>query len=268
MPGFIIDLDGTMFAGKEPIPYADQFISSIRAKGWPYLYLTNNSTANPGQVADKLRSITGIDTSGSEVLTSAGSAARYITEQNRGSRVFCIGESGLHEALEEAGLELVESEPDFVVQGIDFSFTYSKLEQAVRHIRAGASFIQTNPDHLLPMDRGPIPGAGSIAAAIRTASETEPVVIGKPSRIIMDYGIERVGLPAQDIWVIGDNIRTDIGGGIAAGCRTVLTLTGLATPANVETLIRETGIRPDRTCAHLMELFETLDKIGSSPLQS
>lgn len=260
MPGFIIDLDGTMFAGQDPIPYADEFIFSIREKGWPFLYLTNNSTVNPGQVARKLHSITGIEASDREVLTSAVSAARYITERNRGSRVFCIGEAGLLEAMEEAGLELVETSPDYVVQGLDRSFTYARLEQAVRHIRAGAAFIQTNPDHLLPTEIGPIPGAGSIAAAIRTASETEPVVIGKPSRIIMDYAIERIGLPAEDIWVIGDNIRTDIGGGAAAGCRTALTLTGLATPGNVESLIRESGIRPDLVCANLMELYRKLQE--------
>lgn len=258
MPGFIIDLDGTLFAGREPIPHAEPFIRSIRAKNWPYLYLTNNSTANPVQVTEKLRSITGIEATGDQVLTSAVAAARYVAGRRQGRRVFCIGESGLLEAMEEAGLELVDTAPDFIVQGIDRSFTYAKLEQAVRFIREGAAYIQTNPDHLLPMDGGPIPGAGSIAAAIRTASETEPVLIGKPSRIIMEYGIERVGLPAEEIWAVGDNIRTDIGGGAAAGCRTALMLTGLATPANAEALIRETGIRPDAVCGNLMELLGLL----------
>lgn len=258
MPGFIIDLDGTMYAGKEPIALADEFIRTLRKNGWPYLFLTNNSSKHPGEVARHLTAITGIEASGEDVLTSAMAAARYIVEQNRGKRVMCIGEAGLRQALTEAGLTLTEEAPDYVVQGIDREFTYDKLAQAVRLILGGAAFVQTNPDHLLPTELGPIPGAGSIAAAIATASRTEPVIIGKPSRIIMDYAIERIGLPREQVWVIGDNIRTDIRGGAEAGCRTALTLTGIASADNYEAHIRESGIIPDAVCRNLMELLKQL----------
>lgn len=259
MPGFIIDLDGTMYAGKNPIPHADEFIRTLRKNGWPYLFLTNNSSRAPERVAQHLTALTGIEASGGDVLTSATASARYIAERKQGKRVYCVGEEGLMQALTEMGLELTEEEcPDYVVQGIDRAFTYRKLELAVRHIRSGAVFIQTNPDHLLPTERGPIPGAGSIAAAIKLASQTEPIIIGKPSRIITDYAIEQIGLPRGDIWMIGDNIRTDIGAGIAAGCKTALVLTGLATPDNCEALIRESGIAPDAVCRNLTELLERL----------
>jgi len=256
MPGFIIDLDGTMYAGKDPVPGAGDFIRELRGRGLPYLFLTNNSSKHPDQVARHLADMTGLEVDGREVLTSAMAAARYIAERSPGSRVFPVGEEGLKQALQDAGLQMTEEEqPDYVVQGIDREFTYRKLEQAVRFIRGGSLFIQTNPDHLLPTDGKLIPGAGSIAAAIRTASEAEPVVIGKPSPIILRYGIEQLGLPASDIWVIGDNLRTDIAGGAAAGCRTVLPLTGLATPDNVDSLIREYGITPDVICSTLPDLL-------------
>lgn len=258
MPGFIIDLDGTMYAGTKPIPYTGEFIASIRRQGWPYLFLTNNSTVHPHEVAERLENLTGISTSGGDVLTSGMAAARFIVEQNKGNRVYCVGEKALRETLEAAGLALTADKPDYVVQGIDRDFTYSKLVKAVSSIREGALYIQTNPDHLLPMENGPIPGSGAIGAAIAAASETQPVVIGKPSSVIMRYGILHMGLPEQDIWVVGDNIRTDIGAGAATGCRTALVLTGLATPDNYRTLIRETGIEPDFCPAHLMELYEHL----------
>lgn len=260
MPGFIIDLDGTMYAGRNPIPYAGDFIAHIRREGWPYLFLTNNSTVHPHQVAQRLEALTGITTSGGDVLTSAMAAARFIRERNKGDRVFCIGEAALVETLEAAGLTVTDSSPDYVVQGIDRSFTYTKLAQAVSFIRDGAVSIQTNPDHLLPMENGPIPGSGAIGAAIMAASETEPIVIGKPSPIITRYGILHMGLPETDIWVVGDNIRTDIGAGTAVGCRTALVLTGLATPSNVGDLIRTTGIKPDLCPAHLMELYKAVSQ--------
>lgn len=258
MPGFIIDLDGTMYAGKRPIPYAGEFIASIRREGWPYLFLTNNSTVYPHEVAERLASLTGVATSGGDVLTSAMAAARFILERDAGNRVFCVGEKGLRDTLEGAGLVLTDREPDYVVQGIDRDFTYGKLRQAVSFIRAGAVYIQTNPDHLLPLEDGPIPGSGAIGAAIRAAAETDPVVIGKPSPIITRYGLRHIGLPEQDTWMIGDNIRTDIGAGLAVGCRTALALTGLAGPHNYEALIRDTGIQPDLCVANLMELYQRL----------
>lgn len=265
MPGFIIDLDGTMYAGTRPIPYTGEFIASLRRERWPYLFLTNNSTVHPHQVAERLEQLAGINVSGAEVLTSAMATARYITERAQGNRVFCVGEPALMETLEAAGLILTDQEPEYVVQGIDRDFTYTKLSKAVSLIRTGAVFIQTNPDHLLPLETGPIPGSGSIGAAIRAASETEPVIIGKPSPIITRYGIEHLGLPEQNVWMVGDNIRTDIGAGAAVGSRTALVLTGLATPDNVEVLIQSTGIKPDLCPANLMELYEWVREHSDMP---
>jgi 4-nitrophenyl phosphatase len=270
MPGFLIDLDGTMYAGTSQIPHAASFIKALEERGWPYLYVTNNSSRTPEQVAAHIRDIVGIDADAEDVLSSAQAAASYIAERQEGSRVFAIGEAGLRQALTEVGLKLVERDPDFVVQGIDREFTYAKLEAAVRHIAAGAGFVMTNPDHLLPGAHGLSPGAGSLGAAIRMATQIEPVVIGKPSPIIMRYAVERLGLHAADIWAVGDNLRTDIGGGIAAGCRTALVLTGVATSANVDAQIAETGFRPELVCRDLAELLERLDgwtDAADSPLQ-
>lgn len=258
MPGFIIDLDGTMYAGRNPILYADEFIKALRSEGWPYLFLTNNSTVHPGEVAALLEQLTGIPVSPEEVFTSGMAAARYISLNGQGKQVLCIGEQALQETLTAAGFVLTAEAPDYVVQGIDRDFTYAKLTQAVNAIRGGAMYIQTNPDHLLPKENGPIPGSGAIGAAIRTAAETEPVVIGKPSPIISRYGIELLGLPPEEIWMVGDNLRTDIAAGAAAGTRTALVLTGLAGPHNYEALIASTGIRPDFSAHHLMDFYRWL----------
>ncbi|WP_409341977.1 TIGR01457 family HAD-type hydrolase [Paenibacillus sp. MBLB4367] len=259
MPGFLIDLDGTMYAGNRQIPHAASFIRELERRGWPYLYVTNNSSRTPEQVAAHISEVVGIEARSENVLSSAQAAAAYIAERREGRRVYAIGEAGLRQALTDAGLELVEEQPDYVVQGIDRQFTYAKLEAAVRHIAAGAVSIMTNPDHMLPGDGGLSPGAGSLGAAIRMASGIEPVVIGKPSPIIMRYAVERLGLPTAHIWAVGDNMRTDIGGGIAAGCRTALVLTGVATAANVEAQLSEAGCKPDLVCGDLAELLERLD---------
>jgi 4-nitrophenyl phosphatase len=258
MNGFLIDLDGTLYRGSERIEYADDFVRWLKLKKYSYLYVTNNSSRTPEQVAAHLQGM-GIAAQPGDVVTSGQAAAEYIVKQNRGRKVYMIGEHGLEQALREAGLELTEDDPDYVVQGIDRQLTYGKLEKAVRHILAGAESILTNPDHLIPNDGGLSPGAGSIAAAIRTASGREPVVIGKPFPHIMQYAIARIGLPVENIWVVGDNLRTDIAGGKAARCRTALVMTGVTTPDQLDAQIHQTGTVPDLVASHLMELA---DRIG------
>ncbi|NHN30293.1 HAD-IIA family hydrolase [Paenibacillus agricola] len=259
MKGFILDLDGTLYDGDAPIPYAPEFIQWLRDNSYPYLYVTNNSSRTPEQVAAHLRKA-GINALPEEVLTSSQAAALYMKERNIGKHVYAIGEIGLKQALQEVGFKIVEEgeQPDFVVQGIDREFSYSKLAHAVRFIRSGAAFVLTNPDHLLPMNGEVHPGAGSIAASIERASQTEPTIIGKPSPIIMNYAIAKLGLPFNQIWVVGDNLQTDIQGGLAAGCRTALVLTGLVSRGTLAEYEQRTGVHAELVCDHLMKLAEAL----------
>lgn len=258
MVGFLIDLDGTMYAGNKKVPHADEFIKLLKDKKIPHLFVTNNSSRTPEMVAEHLQHL-GIDAEPSDVFTSAQAASQYILEMQTGHRVAFVGETGLEQALLQAGLELTDRQPEFVVQGIDKQFTYQKLITTVRHIRGGATYILTNPDHLTPSDDGEIPGAGSIAAAIQIASQVQPIVVGKPSPIIMNYAVQKLGLPPETVWVVGDNPVTDIGAGQAVGCKTALVLTGLATKETVMKQVERTGIRPDLVCEHLMDLVEELE---------
>jgi len=258
VPGFLLDLDGTLYHGDTPIPEAADFIRWLKQEGHPYVYVTNNSSRPPEQVAAHLGRV-GIDAKPEEVLTSSQAAAMYMQEQNQGSRVYLIGEAGLEQAMQDAGFEPVTDGPtDYVVQGIDRSFNYEKMARAVSLIRSGAGFIMTNPDHLLPWNNELRPGAGSIGASIERASQTEPVVIGKPSPIIMNYAIRKLNLPPEQIWVVGDNLLTDIQGGIAAQCRTALVLTGLINRNTLEEQLAKTGVQPDWVCDTLTDLMDRL----------
>ncbi|MCD1259722.1 TIGR01457 family HAD-type hydrolase [Paenibacillus athensensis] len=253
MYGFLIDLDGTLYRGHEPIPYAGAFLRLLEARGLPYQLVTNNSSRSPEQVAEHLQAL-GIAVPAARVFTSSQAAALYLHARQPGARAYVIGEAGLRDALTAAGFAVTEhDDAAFVVQGIDRSFTYGKLAEAVRRLRGGAGYVLTNPDLLLPGDGGLQPGAGSLAAAIRAAAGVEPVTIGKPSPIIMAYAIARLGLSPADVWVIGDNAATDIRGGAISRCRTALVLTGVATPANVHEQLAAAGVTPDLVCTDLRD---------------
>ncbi|MBW7477605.1 TIGR01457 family HAD-type hydrolase [Paenibacillus oenotherae] len=257
--GLLIDLDGTLYKGHTMIEGADALIHTLRELGTRFLFVTNNSSATPEKVAERLNGM-GIPAQPHEVCTSAQAAAFYIAKRLEASRVFTIGEEGLRFAVMNAGLQLVEENPDVVLQGIDRQLTYSRLSTAVGYIRQGATYILTNPDVLLPSDGGFIPGAGSISALLQTASGVRPTVIGKPSAILMDYALEKLALPAEDTWVVGDNPATDIAAGNAAGCRSILVLTGLATQANYSELLQSADCKADAVFDNLHILLEYIRK--------
>ncbi|MEY8746187.1 TIGR01457 family HAD-type hydrolase [Bacillales bacterium AN1005] len=256
---YLIDLDGTLYHGKHRIEGADKLIRTLDKQGIPYLYVTNNSSRTPEGVAEHLNGM-GIPAKASQVCTSAVAAAEYVAQESPGAKVACIGEDGLLKAIAGAGLELTEIDPQYVIQGIDREFTYAKLTKALRWINAGAQFIMTNPDLQLPSDDGLTPGAGTIGAAIEAATGVQPTVIGKPSSIIMRSAIHRLNLRAEDVAVIGDNMRTDIAAGVAAGCETLLVLTGVTTRDNMDGHIQAAKARPDHVFEDLHKLIEWLSQ--------
>lgn len=255
--GLLIDLDGTLFHGGVMIPGADKLIAGLRRADIPFLFVTNNSSRTPASVAAHLIGM-GIEARPEEVCTSSLAAARYIAGESPEARVAILGEEGLIEACSEAGLTVVTESPQYVVQGIDRSFTYESLARASRWIHEGARFVLTNPDLMLPSDDGVMPGAGSLGAAIEAASGVSPVVIGKPEAHLITYATAVLGITPEDAVVVGDNMRTDISAGKNAGCRTILVLTGLTTRDNYEHYRQITGVTPDEIYSDLAELMAML----------
>lgn len=256
---YLIDLDGTLYHGRHRIEGADKLIRTLNEQGMPYLFVTNNSSRTPQGVADHLNGM-GIPADASQVCTSAVAAAEYVAKETPGAKVACIGEEGLLQAIEAAGLKRTDDAPEYVIQGIDREFSYQKLTNALRWINGGSKFVMTNPDLQLPSDDGLTPGAGTIGAAIEAATGVYPTVIGKPSSIIMKSAISRLNLKSDEVAVIGDNMRTDIAAGAAAGCETLLVLTGITTRDNMDSHIQVTKVRPDHVFEDLHKLIEWLSQ--------
>ena len=127
--GYLIDLDGTMYRGSEEIAEAAGFIEKLREREIPYLFVTNNSSRTPQQVAEKLRQF-GIHAEDDQVFTTSMATANFIAERKADASIYVIGEEGIQTALTEKGFKLVEETPDFVVVGIDRSIDYEKLTKA------------------------------------------------------------------------------------------------------------------------------------------
>ncbi|QKY69788.1 TIGR01457 family HAD-type hydrolase [Lentibacillus sp. CBA3610] len=223
---YLIDLDGTMYRGNEPIESAAAFVGSLASKEIPYLFLTNNSSKTQLQVSEKLEQMA-IPSTPEHVFTSSMATAKYIKRLKASARCFVIGEEGLHDALEREGLTITDTGCDFVVFGIDRDINYEKLSKACREVRNGATFISTNGDVALPTDRGLEPGNGALTSVVSVSTGKQPIFIGKPETIIMDQALDQIGADREKTLMVGDNYHTDILAGINAGIDTLMVFTGV-----------------------------------------
>ncbi|WP_071393675.1 TIGR01457 family HAD-type hydrolase [Bacillus tuaregi] len=226
--GYLIDLDGTMYRGTEVIQEAVDFVNRLNDRGLPYLFVTNNSSRTPAQVAEKLRGF-GVKAKEEQVFTTSLATANYIYEQKQDASIYAIGEEGLLTAIKEKGFSLAGEEADYVVIGIDRSISYEKLAIACLAVRKGAIFISTNADIALPTERGFMPGNGSLTAVVTVSTQTQPIFIGKPESIIMEQALKVIGTSKEDTIMIGDYYDTDIMAGMNAGIDTLLVHTGVTT---------------------------------------
>ena len=274
----LLDLDGTVWRGTEPVPGVPALLAERVARGDTVVYVTNNSLHHRAAYVPRLRAL-GAPVTIEHVVTSARATALYVAGlAPRVERVLVVGSDGLAAELREAGLTVTMAgeagpayrsgmdateaagRPQVVVAGLDRSIDYDRLAVAAACIRAGSPFIASNRDPVFPTERGFEPGAGSIVAALEAASGVVPVSLGKPEPLLLHEAARAAGLPLSDAVLIGDSLHTDIPAARAAGIRSVLVLTGVARAEHLAAL--EPGARPTAVAADAAELARALDTLA------
>lgn len=230
---FIFDMDGVLYRGKQALPGVNEVIAALEARGLPYLLATNNSTATPADYVRRMAGY-GVTVTESHLQTSATATRDYLKrELPDGAVLLPIGAPALTEQLQAGTTFKITDDPAedvaAVVVGLDQGFTYERMTRAMKAIRNGARFIATNADATLPVEDGVLPGAGTMIAAIATASGRQPTVIGKPETLMMTSAVAQLGTSASKTVMIGDRLDTDILAAARAGLTTALVLTGVTT---------------------------------------
>lgn len=247
--GYLIDLDGTIYKGRERIPAGERFIQRLQEQEIPYLLVTNNTTRTPQMVQDMLAQQFNIQTPLETIYTATMATVDYMKDMNRGQTAYVIGETGLKSAISEAGYIEDKENPAYVVVGLDSQVTYDMLATATLAIAKGALFIGTNPDLNIPTERGLMPGAGSLVALLEAATRVKPVFIGKPNAIIMNKALDILQVKRSEAIMVGDNYLTDIMAGIQNDIVSLLVTTGFTKAEEVPNL----PIQPDYVVASLDE---------------
>ena len=260
----LLDLDGTVFRGHEPTPGAVDTLAAVTART---LYVTNNASRGPSEVARHLRAM-GFTAAPDDVVTSAQSAAHLLAERlPAGAPVLIVGTESLAAEIRNVGLKPVRlwsDDPVAVVQGHSPETAWPDLAEAALAIRGGALWVAANVDRTLPSERGLLPGNGSMVAALQAATDREPTVAGKPQATLLTDALSRGNFRTP--LVVGDRLDTDIAGANAAGLPSLLVLSGVSTAA--EAVRAVIGERPNYIAADLRSLYDRADLLRVGPHQA
>ncbi|MCA9678663.1 MAG: HAD family hydrolase [Kofleriaceae bacterium] len=243
-------MDGVLVSGRTPIAGAREFLARLEERKRRYLLLTNNPIYTPGDLSYRLGKI-GLEIPPDRIFTAAMATASFLaTQRGAGGTAFVIGESGLSEALHEIGFIITDHEPEYVVLGETHSYNLEQITRAIRFLAAGARFVATNPDKSGPTEEGIAPANGAMAALMEAASGVRPFFVGKPNPLMMRTALNHLGVHSEQTVMIGDNMETDIIGGLQAGLETVLVLSGVTSRSELSRY----SYQPNRVVASVDEL--------------
>ena len=222
---WILDLDGVIWLGPDVVPGVPEAVARLRDAGERVLFLTNNSSRPVSDVLEKLEGM-GIEAAADQIATSALAAAEMLEE---GSTALVCGGVGVEEALDRRGVQRVsEGDADAVVVGWFKEFDYDRLTAAFHAVSKGARLIGTNDDPTYPTPDGPIPGGGSLLAAVSVAAGVEPEVAGKPHQPMADLVRSRLGDDTDHAILVGDRPSTDGAMARRLGVKFALVMTGVS----------------------------------------
>ena len=230
----ILDMDGVLYRGSEPMPRLGEFFAFLRERRIPFMLVTNNATRTPQERSAKLAAM-GAAVSPAEILTSAQAAARLLRrDYPAGTRVHVFGMPALRQAIAEEGFVLADDDVEVVVASVDRDVNFEKIKIASRLIRGGARFVATNLDPNIPSEDGFVPGTGAMVAMLAAASGVTPTGVGKPEPIMYELAMAQMGGWPETTAAVGDRVMTDIVGGKRAGLTTICVLTGASDRAEAE----------------------------------
>ncbi|MDI3547123.1 MAG: hypothetical protein PWR10_775 [Halanaerobiales bacterium] len=254
---FLLDMDGTFYLGNRLIDGAQKFLQKIEQQNKKLLFLTNNSSKSSRDYQQKLEGL-GVFVPPENIINSGEVTADYIKERKEGARVYLVGTPSLQDELEAVGLQVTtdkEGKIDYLVLGFDTTLTYKKLWDAHDLILDGIPYLATNPDYVCPLeDKKTMPDCGSIISLLKTSTGKEPLVIGKPNTLMVDYVARKTGIDKKRIAMVGDRLYTDIQTAVNAKITGILVLSGETSREDLKSAPQ----KPDYIFPSIKELGEAL----------
>ena len=253
---FLFDMDGTLYLGDRLFDFTIELLREIRRTGGKYLFMTNNSSKSVADYIKKLEKL-GISSTRDDFITSSQATAYYLHKHHEGQRLYVCGTESLKEELRWEGFTVTEKveDTDCIVMGFDTELTFRKLHDvSYLLLTRELPYIATNPDLVCPTEFGSVPDCGSVCGMIFNATGKCPVVIGKPSPLMPQLAMDRLGYSKEETCVIGDRIYTDVKSGLNAGITGILVMSGETTPE----ILAQSEDKPHLVLESAKEILEVL----------
>lgn len=256
---FLFDMDGTLYIGDRLFDFTVELLDTIRDKGARYLFMTNNSSKSVSDYIRKLEKL-GIKADRDDFITSSQATAYYLHQHFPNHILYVCGTESLKEELRGQGFQVSEdiAKTECIVMGFDTELTFQKLHDVSYLLltQPELPYIATNPDLVCPTEFGSVPDCGSVCNMIYNATGKRPVVIGKPSALMPELAMQRLGVSKDKTCVIGDRIYTDIKSGLNAGVIGVLVMSGETT----EQILIDSEDKPHIVLNDAGEILQELKK--------
>jgi len=250
---FILDMDGTFYLGDTIIEGSLDFMEKLKDKGKEFIFFTNNASKTPEYYRKKLFYM-GCHVNEKNIVTAGDVTIEYLVKRYPEKRTYLVGTPLLEGSFKNAGINLVQEDPDVVVVSFDLTLTYEKVSKACTFIRNGAAFIGTHMDFNCPTEYGFIPDCGSICAMVTASTGVKPRYLGKPFKETIDMIESISGYKKDEMVIIGDRLYTDIATGFKNGVTSILVLTGETKLEDLE----ESDIKPDFIFQSLSHISKVL----------
>ena len=253
---FLLDMDGTVNLGYDPIDGAKEFLCTLKEQGKNFIFLTNNSSKSASDYVDKMRSL-GFPCESENVFTSGMAAGMFLDENKKRSKVYVCGTKSLKNELKNYDVDMSETgeDADTVLLGYDTELDYKKIRTVCDLLDGGADYYATNIDMVCPIEGGRyLPDCGSFADMFEQAVKRRPRFLGKPDRTMIDIIAKAQGVPYENIAMVGDRIYTDVKTGINAGVTSVLVLSGETTLEDY----KKSDVKPDYILSSVKDILEAI----------
>ena len=252
-------MDGTLYLGNRLFDFTLELLQAIRNHGGRYIFMTNNSSKSVQDYVKKLAGM-GIEATADDFMTSSQAMAYYLTNNYPEKTLYVSGTQSLKDELTRAGFCITEDidKVEVIVSGFDTELTFKKLEDVSRMLcTKDLPYVATNPDYVCPTEFGSVPDCGSVCYGIKNATGREPIVIGKPSPLMPQLAMDRLGYTKEETCVVGDRIYTDVKSGLNAGITGILVMSGETT----REILEQSEDKPHLVLESAREILEVLETL-------
>jgi HAD superfamily hydrolase (TIGR01458 family) len=255
LDALLVDLDGVLYVEDEPVEGAKEAVGQLRDSGLALRFVTNTTARSHSQTLDKLRGF-GFEVADDELVTPAALARKHCLDTGHTTVALVMNENVKEDF---AGLEESEDGPDAVIMGdLGERFGFDILNRAFREVMDGAELIALQKNRFWLTSDGLSLDAGPFVAAVEYGSGSEALVVGKPSEAFFRLVLDDAGADRERAAIVGDDVETDVGGGMNAGLEGILVRTGKYR----EDFVRESGVEPTATVDSIAEVPGLLDAAG------